>query len=280
MRAVAAMLCLAPLAAMAGPGDAHFGVSQDGKEVTVWCHVPPSPTPALPVVIVLTGMKRDAENYLRDWTGLADARRFVVAVPEFSQAQFPGDEGYIMGNTVDASGRPVPRGQWSFSMIEPAFDAVKAHTGNTSPGYLLYGHSAGAQFVQRFIYFVPAARLERAVAANAGWYMLPDRTIAFPYGLKGTPVDAAALRHALGVPMTVLLGTKDTNAADRVLRKTPEAEAQGPHRFARGHFFFARGQAAAAAMKAPFGWTLATAPGVGHSDPGMAPFAVTHLLEP
>jgi hypothetical protein len=216
---------------------------------------------------------------MEDWIPYARARQFLLVVPEFSQDQFPLDEGYIYGNTVDPAGHAVPRDQWSFSMIEPIFDAVRARTGNLSPRYAIYGHSAGAQFVQRFLYFVPQARVTHAVAANAGWYMLPDPAAPFPYGLKGTPVTAEDLRHALGLPLTVLLGTADIDSHDRVLRHTPEADAQGPFRFARGKYFFASSAELARSQGAPFRWLLATAPGIGHSDPGMAPFALHALLD-
>jgi len=262
----------------ADPARGRFDYAQAGLKVTVWYYAPPVAGPEAPVVFVLPGIRRNGEDYLNDWIPLAQANRFLLVVPEFSEAQFPGDEGYIYGNTVDRVGRPIPRDQWSFSMIEPIFDAVRARTGNQSGRYRIYGHSAGAQFVQRFIYFVPGARLARAVAANAGWYMLPDLAADFPYGLKGTPVTADDLRHALALPLVVLLGTADTNAQDKVLRHTPEADAQGAYRFARGQFFFAQAGQMAQAQGFSFGWRLATAPGVGHSDPGMAPFAIHWLL--
>jgi poly(3-hydroxybutyrate) depolymerase len=282
MKPLLAFLLLAGLAASAAraaeSAQGRFDYAQAGRTVTVWHYAPPAAGPQAPVVFVLPGIKRNGEDYLKDWIPLAQAGGFLLVVPEFSQAEFPGDEGYIYGNTVDAAGRPVPRDQWSFSMIEPIFDAVRARTGNRSERYCLYGHSAGAQFVQRFIYFVPQARLARAVAANAGWYMLPDLAADFPYGLKGTPVNADDLRHALGLPLVVLLGTADTNPRDKVLRHSPQADAQGQYRFARGQFFFARAAHAAQAQGLPFRWQLATAPGIGHSDPGMAPFAVHWLL--
>lgn len=262
------------------PGDDRMALEQGGRRIPLWYHQPPGGKADLPIVFVLHGANRDAEDYLHDWNALADEYRFVVVVPEFSQKNFPGDSGYIYGNTVDARGRPVPREQWAFSVIEPAFDAIKARLGSTRERYSIYGHSAGAQFVQRFIYFVPHARIERAVAANAGWYMLPDPAVRFPYGVGGTPVTVADLRAALALPLTVLLGTADTNAHDRVLRKTPEAEAQGPNRFARGHYFFRQSERWAAAHGFAFAWSLSTAPGIGHSDPGMAPFAARILCAP
>jgi hypothetical protein len=120
--------------------------------------------------------------------------------------------------------------------------------------------------------------VERIVAANAGWYVLPDFATAFPYGLKNTPVTESDLRHALSLPMTVLLGTADTDPVLHSLRHTPESDAQGPDRLARGKFFFARAEEAAGSLKTKLGWQLATAPDVDHSDQRMAPFAVKVLF--
>jgi len=256
-----------------------FIFTQAGRHVTVWYFVPPGATSQAPVVFVMHGVRRDGENYLADWIPYAQKGAFLLVVPEFSDKEFPGEEGYIYGNTVDKAGRPVAREQWSFSMIEPVFDAVRDKLGNRSEQYSIYGHSAGAQFVQRFIYFEPRARLFRAVCANAGWYMLPDLDIAFPYGLRNTPVSDRDLRHALELPLVVLLGAADIDPKHPQLRHTPEADAQGPFRFARGQFFFTRGEEAARAHGLSLGWRLAVAPGIAHSDRGMAPFAV-HALFP
>ena len=260
------------------PAHEHFDFVQAGRHITVWLYAPPGMTPQTPVVFVMHGVARDGERYLEDWIPHARAHGFLLVVPEFSKEQFPGEEGYIYGNTVDKACHPLPRDQWSFSVIEPAFDAVKARTGNRTARYWLYGHSAGAQFVQRFVYFVPGARVARVVSANAGWYMLPDLSVAFPYGLKNTPVTEADLRHALALPMTVLLGTADIDPVLHSLRHTPESDAQGPQRFARGIFFFAHAEEAAKKFQLPLGWRLATAPDIDHDDARMAPFAVKNLF--
>jgi poly(3-hydroxybutyrate) depolymerase len=267
-----------PAAPAPTPARDSFTYTQAGKHVKVWYYSAPGLAADAPVVIVMHGVGRNGEDYLNDWAGAAAERHFLLAVPEFSKTEFPGDEGYNYGNTVDRAGLALPREQWSFGMIEPIFDALLARTGHHAATYLLYGHSAGAQFVQRFLYFTPHARVAHAVAANAGWYMLPDLTVAFPYGLKGAPVTEADLRITLGRPFTVLLGEADVDPKAKALRHSPEADAQGPYRFARGHYFFRYGQSAATALKTPFGWSLATAPGIAHSDPGMTPFAVKCLF--
>ena len=57
--------------------------------------------------------------------------------------------------------------------VEHLFDYVREKSGATQDTYLLDGHSAGAQFVQRLVTFLPEARYSRAVAANAGVYVMP-----------------------------------------------------------------------------------------------------------
>ena len=255
-----------------------FPFEQGGHQLTVWHYRPAAATAEAPVLFVLHGVGRNAEDYLNDWIAQADLHNFLLVVPEFSKAEFPGEEAYNSGNLFDAAGQLRPREQWSFNMIEPIFDQVRAQLGSRRLDYLIYGHSAGAQFVQRFLYFVPQARVTRAVAANAGWYMLPELATPFPYGLKGTPADAVALRTAFTRPLVILLGEADTDEQHQSLRHTPESDAQGLYRLARGQYFFARAQAAAAALQAPFRWTLATVPGVAHVNKDMAPFAARRLF--
>ena len=288
-RSPCALLCLglallwprvgaAEMSAAATPARESFVFAQAGREVKVWYFQPPGITPRSPVVFVMHGVQRNGEDYLNEWIEAATAKKFLLVVPEFSKAQFPGEEGYIYGNTVDEAGRAIPRDQWAFGLIEPIFDTVREKLGNTSERYLIYGHSAGAQFVHRFIYFMPHARYARAVAANAGWYTLPDLTVDFPYGLRGTVVDAEMVRTALARPVVVLLGEADIDPKHPSLRRTPESDLQGTYRLARGKYFFAQAQKIATESRFPFGWTIGFAPGVAHSNRDMTPFATRALF--
>jgi poly(3-hydroxybutyrate) depolymerase len=268
-------LCGAPpiQAAPLTPGAGRFEVAHAGKTIPVWYFLPDTVRADTPILIVMHGVNRDADRYRDEWLPHARKYGFILATPEFSKAAFP-EESYNLGGMADAKGGA----EGAFGFIEPVFDAVQAATGNRSERYYLYGHSAGAQFVHRFLYFVPQARVAKAVAANAGWWTLPDPAVEFPYGLKGSPVDEKALKAMLQRPLVVLLGTADTDPNHANLRRTPEALAQGPHRFARGHTFFAAGKKQAVALGVPLGWQLATAPGVAHSDQGMSAFAVRWLF--
>lgn len=241
-----------------------------GPPLPVWYQLPRTVRPDTPVVIVMHGVGRDADRYRDEWAGLARKHGFIVIVPEYSGADFPGSASYNTGFFAEPDGTSRPRPLWSFAAIEPLFDEVRLRFGTGALRYTLYGHSAGAQFVHRYVMFMPGARIEQAIAANAGWYTMPDPALGFPYGTAGAPLDEGALTAALGQPLTVLLGTADTNPAAPNLRTTLEATSQGPHRFARGQSFYAAGREAAAQRGVAFGWRMETVPGVGHQNRRMA----------
>lgn len=246
-----------------------------GPPILVWYQRPQVVTPQTPVLFVMHGVKRDAERYRDEWSAMADRGGFILVVPEFNDRQFPGAAGYNLGFVQDGAGRPRPRDKWSFSAIEPLFDAIRRMTGTTVDRYGLYGHSAGAQFVHRYVMFMPEARVGQAIVANAGWYTMPQKDVGFPYGLKGSGVSDDGLREALQRRMTILLGTRDTDEQHPNLRRTPEAMAQGANRVARGERFFDAAAAAARDLKVPFAWKLQQVEGVTHDNGGMATAAAS-----
>jgi hypothetical protein len=243
------------------------------RPVRVWFDAPSGDLRAAKVLIVMHGQSRTAQDYRDAW--VSHARRYgaLLIVPEFSEALYPGSDAYNLGNVGQE-----PESRWTFSLIEPLFDFVRADVGSQSAGYYLYGHSAGAQFVHRFLLVKPQNRAVRTVSANAGWYTAPETGVDFPYGVRGGPVTDAGLRGALADSLTVLLGENDTDPNDADLRSTPEAERQGPHRLARGQFFFAAGRATAQALGVTFGWRLETVPGATHSNSEMVPAAARALF--
>jgi poly(3-hydroxybutyrate) depolymerase len=276
-------LLLAPLVAVWAPAAEAARVrikvqTPGGVEQKVLLGRPAGLAADRPVVFVLHGARRDVGAEFDRWYALAMEREFLLVLPEFSAEDFPGANGYSLGNVHDALGRLRPRSSWSFEAIEAIFEDLRHRFGMTVEGYAIYGHAAGAQFVHRFLLHVPEARVTRGMAANAGWYTMPDFAVDWPYGLQGSAVGEEQLRRSLQLPLTILLGAQNTAPDQPGLRRTPAALAQGPHRVARGQAFFAAARAAAAERGIPFGWQLATVPEVGHDSDLMAPAAIPYLL--
>jgi poly(3-hydroxybutyrate) depolymerase len=265
----------APLARGSGSFVLPFPSTGATREIKVWYHRPDQAGLDAPVVFVMHGAGRNGEGYRKAWIPIAEERRFILLVPEFSRAQFAGD--YNLERMTLPDGTGVPREQWPYTAIEDIFDAVGSANKLSARTYDIYGHSAGAQFVHRLVLLLPDARYHIAVAANAGWYTMPDFGVAYPYGFARTDVTPAQLAKSLGRRLVVLLGDQDTDPNHPQLRRAPEAMAQGDHRYARGHTFFERAQRAAAELNAPFAWALRVAPGVAHRNSRMTPHAAAFV---
>jgi hypothetical protein len=248
-----------------------------GTPLRVFYAKPENLTPDTPIVIVIHGAQRDAEVYRDQWIAPARDSGCLVICPEFDKIDFPKEADFSQGRVLGEGDRLNPREQWTFSAIEPLFDDVVRRLASNRKTYRLFGHSGGSQFVHRFLFLNPKARAERLVMANAGWYTLPDPAQAWPYGLKGLPAAEIDLAAAFARDAVVLLGDADVDPNHKSLRHGPEADAQGLHRFARGHFFFRACQTGAKALGAPFNWRLAYVPGADHQNLLMAPEAARIL---
>ncbi|MBL8518569.1 MAG: hypothetical protein JNM76_16520 [Betaproteobacteria bacterium] len=229
-----------------------------------------------PIVFALHGMTRSARAVRDAWAPAALVRNVIVVTPHFDAKAYPKSEQYNLGNTRDAAGKPLPAKEWTYTVIEELFDAVKTRTGSAVGEYSLYGHSAGAQFAHRLLLMLPAARVKRVISANAGYYVMPDDSPA-PFGMAASGVGAAQACRAYGVPMTLLIGNDDDDPKHHQLNNTANAKAQGPHRLARGWQFFLATKQDAAAKKCVYRWTVETVPGAGHDFDKMAVAAAARL---
>lgn len=248
------------------------------REITVFAHRPARFTPESPVLLVMHGRGRDGRTYREGWIAEAEARGFLVAVPEFSDAHYPGNHRYNYGDMISPEGENRPRELWAFPLVDRVFEALRDRSGSRRDRYILFGHSAGGQIVHRLMTFAASPLIERALAANSGSYTLPIFDEAFPFGLGGTAMTEAERRAFFTRPMTIMLGDADNDPKHHQLPREPGAMRQGPHRFARGLNYFALACREAAAVDVPLAWKLRIAPGIAHSNPGIAPFAARELF--
>jgi poly(3-hydroxybutyrate) depolymerase len=286
-RLAALLFCFAlfssPLQAMAkecvplAHGSSQIAFSGwSGPELPVFVHKPETSGANSRIVFVMHGVLRDGDRYRDEWRDLAEKHDLIIVVPTFGRKDFPTTASYNLGNIVNEKGRQNARSQWSFSVIEPLFDEIVCRVGGKQRGYALYGHSAGGQFVHRYVALADAPRLESAVAANSGWYTMPNDD-AFPYGWGGDAAGLVIPAKAFQRPLTILIGTEDVDRNDANLRKNEQADKQGLTRFDRGHGFLAAARERTHASM-PLEWKVAYAPGIGHDNGGMVPFAIPFLL--
>ena len=222
------------------------------------------------VLIVIHGQSRNADGYRDYFIDSAERYGVLVLAPEFSREIYRDSRQFNLGNMKNRAGQFLPIGSRSYLVIDRVFEQAKSKLGFMQKGYSLFGHSAGSQFVHRMILFCPSKMLVAAVAANAGWYTVPDTRVKFPYGMGNTIEADKFLSQSFKQKLIIMLGQDDDDENHRSLRTTQKAMAQGPHRLARGRYFYRTAKEMAQRLRAPFFWEISVVPGVGHSGRRMA----------
>jgi pimeloyl-ACP methyl ester carboxylesterase len=263
-------------------GKISFYFDNGGKlknPMRVFYYSPKADADDLPIVIMLHGAERDASNYLNGLMETANKLGCKIIAPEFDAEDFYGPDSYNLGNVYNRIKKKYyPSDQWTFSLIEPLFDMVVKETQSSCKAYYLYGHSAGAQFVHRYLMFADSPRVIRAAFANAGWYTMPDFNEKFPYGIYGSPIDQKKLEAFFSYNTCVLVGVEDKDRNGIAFNVSAEAEEQGKNRFERGNYYYKYCKELAAKMSVPFNWSLTHVPNVGHDNEKMGVIGLPCLL--
>ena len=249
------------------------------RPITVYTYRPAGWNQSGPVLFVMPGAGRDAKPSRDTWIPLAEKYSCLVVAPEFSLRYYPTDFWYNLGNTYDETNW-VPKENWTYTAIEHLFDKIRERSSTTRSTYLLFGHSAGGQFVHRMATLLPDARYSRAVAANPGVYLLPVYSLDYPYGLRNSPAYESDLPKLFSRKLIIMSGGNDNDPNGGGLANFPEAEAQGSTRFERAKFYFATAQSEAASRGIPLNWEYHVVPGVGHDEAGMAGPSAELLFAP
>lgn len=269
-----------PIAIVSGAGSFVFTDAKGdaSKPLTVYTYLPGGLTAnAAQIVFVMHGYGKNAKGSRDTWIEHADKFGFMVVAPRFDPENW-GRGLYAYASVVSRAGTLQSASTWSFSAIEHLFDAIKDATGNSSSTYYIYGHSEGGQFVHRLVMLLPDARYAKAVAANPGWYTMPDFSVKFPHGLGGAPATEASLKKSLVRNFVLMLGDQDTDPNHKDLSRTPQAMAQGANRFERGEKFFREAGARAAELGVTLNWQIQIVPGAAHQDSKMARPAAAVLM--
>ncbi|MCK9305052.1 MAG: hypothetical protein PHP30_10025 [Bacteroidales bacterium] len=230
----------------------------------------------MPVLFAMHGADRDASIQILIWREFAEENGFVVLAPEYSK-EFYKENDYQFGGVYE-NGDPTvikERKYWTYQTIEAIFDFFKENTGNLSEKYKMHGHSAGGQFVHRFLLTMPDARVQQAVASNPGSWTFPDpegiidsesKVHGWPYSVKDSPFSSdEALRSFFSKPLTIHLGTLDTATEGKNVPTDKGALAQGRNRFERGWSFYKGARRLAQSKQLPFNWNIVEVEGVGHA---------------
>lgn len=293
-----------PRSTLMTPGAGTFtlpgGPGHEQHLITVHYFLPQDFDERTPILLVLPGAGRNGDDYRDAWIPMATEKRVIVAAPSYAESDYD-NAAYQMCGVIRnlRTGPPLPgssdtvrylrdedirfdlvtdRAQWLVNDFDRLFDVIKSAVGSGQSGYDMFGHSAGGQILHRHVLLHPGSRARRVIAANAGFYSLPDLTTPPVTGLAGLGIDEASLRRSFAAQLLVLLGENDNDPERGGSHlHTPLIDQQGTNRLARGRYFHAFAAERAQALGAQFAWELRVAPGIGHDFRAITPVAANLL---
>ncbi len=141
------------------------------------------------------------KRYVSMWRRLVEQHGWVIVSPHFDERRFNNDDQ-----------RLNPFGTRADIRLNEICELV----GRLLPGLpteklMLFGFSGSGQFVHRYAAVHPH-RVERAVAASAGYYLWPDSNLTYPVGLdtRDVPGTLSLRLDALcQLPLLILVGDSD-----------------------------------------------------------------------
>ena len=138
------------------------------RTMRVFCFFPRSSAPSARIIIAMHGVDRAAAKFRDLLAPQAERNGQILLVPEFDSNQFPGVHLYNFGGVrlPPPNNTVLPRERWNFAIIDRLFRFVKHAIGSDRETFGLFGNSAGAQYVLRYLALTEAATVDLAVAAK------------------------------------------------------------------------------------------------------------------
>ena len=251
--------------------------SWNKPDLDVFYHLPKTIDNDTKVLFVVHGNTRNADDYLNSWIRLTKDKNIAIFAPHFKRSSF------ISFNTLQmstSSGKiRTDTDLYLHNSIDTLFKYIKTKFKLNDKLYDIYGHSAGAQFVHRYLLMSDNPSVNKAVAANAGWYTFLNGA-DFPYGVKNPPISLtdSNVKKFLSTNLYILIGTNDIDV-DSSINKSKGAQKQGINRLQRAKNFFTYTESIVEQNNLEFKWKYQAVPGAPHSNKVMSKAAVLVLFE-
>jgi len=250
------------------------------KPITVYFYIPPGANAKTPILFAFHGTERIGSATRNAFVNLG--KNCIVLVPEFSENAFPGGDAYNLGNIfVDGDNPSVAslnkEEDWTFSVLDPIFEYVKTSIQSQVLNYDMFGHSAGAQFAQRFLLFKPQSKIKNAVISAAGWYTMVDSSLRFPYGIKDSPAQNYSFQALFSKNVFVIVGENDNNPNAADLRRNDIVDLQGINRLTRANYFYLQTRNTCLNQGFTYNWKYQIMKNVGHDNLAASAYAASLL---
>ena len=227
------------------------------------------------ILFVIHGNSRTARSYLQKWIPLVKNKNIIIIAPLFTKESY---KSFALLQVANSSGKiNKDSDDYLNDSISLFFNFFKNKFSLNIDTYKMYGHSAGAQFIHRYMLLSNDYRISNTVIANAGWYTFLNGS-NFPYGIKDTPINISSerVRWLMSSKTNLLIGGSDVGLQS--LNTSKGAMRQGNNRLERANNYFSSLILLGEENKIPFRWNFHLIKDVAHSNSEMTPAAAKILL--
>jgi pimeloyl-ACP methyl ester carboxylesterase len=249
---------------------------QIGIRISAHLYLPNDVLKCKKILVSVHGKNRNSSHYRNIFIPHLTDRNILIIAPRFKAEKIRHKEALIYGNTHIEKFPDLlqPKDLWTFTMIQGIIQAIADFTKIKYDSVDIFGHSAGAQFVQRLPFFYNIPKINNLIAANPGWYTFPDATKKFPYGVKGI-LGGEEMKKAFLSKMIFITGTEDTSR--RYLRRKNLESSQGANRHERALVFYDFSQEVAKRHGYKINWQIDVVKGLRHSAKKSAAIASQYI---
>jgi len=228
------------------------------------------------LLFVVHGNSRNAEDYISAWLPYVENKNVILVAPRFDKRNFR--YFFLLGSANSSGVINIDSNDFINTSISSFFNFFKSKFSLNTNKYMMFGHSAGAQFVHRYMLFSNDQRISNTVIANAGWYTFLNGA-NFPYGINNSPIDISEknIRWFMSNRSSLLIGSNDTSLEN--VNSSKGALNQGRTRVDRANNYFNVLIDIAEKENIPLRWTYKVIDGVGHDYKEMTAEAANILLQ-
>ncbi|MBI9045535.1 MAG: hypothetical protein JEZ06_13685 [Anaerolineaceae bacterium] len=267
-----------------------------GRDVfgVFYTYVPTTLTEQTEILVLVHGTPKDlspeenAELYIDIWDEFAEENNYILIAPAFDQENFSSRYGdHALSGYRGLFGREIGADEWVIRLVEAHCQATEVSIDK----FNLYGHSAGGQFVSRFLVTHPDS-IHKAVITSAATYPQPEVDIKWPFGMgelhtniewdenttkqEDIVPDKQKWLDATQIELIVIVGLNDTAEIPQELIPGQK----GKNRFAIARNWIKDMESFAKLNGKESKFKLELIPGVGHSMSLLIPFSQGALLSP
>jgi pimeloyl-ACP methyl ester carboxylesterase len=228
------------------------------------------------LLFVIHGNSRNAKDYISAWIPHIKNKNIILVAPQFDKSSF---RYFALLESATSSGNINNNpDDYINKSISSFFNFFQSKFSLSTSKYMMFGHSAGAQFTHRYMLLSNDKRISMAVIANAGWYTFLNGN-SFPYGIKNSPIDISSdhIKWFMSNKTSLLIGNNDINL--KSVNSSKGAQRQGITRVDRANSYFESLVNISDDNNIPFRWSYKVVDEADHDYLKMTPVAAKILLE-